>query len=138
MPSFRPDKMASVIRSITSDMIANRLSDPRISPFASITRVEVSADLQIAKIYISVMGSAADESRTLRGLDHARGHIQRTIATKITARHCPEIRFIRDESIKRAAEIIRIINENVPQPLADDDLDADDFSDNDDAEGATS
>ena len=124
MPSFRPDKMASVIRSITSDMIANRLNDPRISSFASVTRVEVSADLQTAKIYVSVMGTPADESRTLRGLGHARGHIQRAIAGKITARHCPVIQFVRDESIKRAAEILRIIDENVPPaPEADEEID---------------
>jgi ribosome-binding factor A len=119
MKSFRPDKMGSLIRSIVSDMIANRLQDPRISQFASVTRVEVSGDLQLAKVHISVMGTDADERRTLAGLNHAKGHIQRAIAKGVTARHCPVVQFFADTSIKKAAEIIRIIDENVPQPAGD-------------------
>ena len=117
MRSFRPDKVASLIRSIVSDMIANKLQDPRISRFASVTRVEVSGDLQVAKVHISVMGSEADQRKTMQGLDHAKGHIQRAVAHGVTARHCPQVRFIADGSIKKAAEIIQIIDENVPRPL---------------------
>ena len=57
MRSYRVDKMCSFIRSLVSEVIANKLNDPRISPFASVTRVEMSADLQVAKVYVSVMGS---------------------------------------------------------------------------------
>lgn len=114
MKSFRPDKVASVIREVVGSMIAEKLQDPRISRFASVTRVEVSGDLQHAKVYISVMGSGADERSTLRGLNHARGHIQRSVASAITARTCPHVTFLVDESLKKAQEIIRIIDENVP------------------------
>jgi ribosome-binding factor A len=155
MKSFRPDKMASLIRTIVSDMIANRLQDPRVDPFTSVTRVEVSGDLQLAKIYISVMGSDADERRTMAGLKHAKGHIQRAIAHGITARHCPVVQFYADGSLKKAAEIIRIIDENVPRPIeapssedladeddhdaADDDSGVDDAAEDDEskADGAT-
>ena len=116
MRSFRPDKVASLIRSIVSDMIANKLQDPRISRFASVTRVEVSGDLQVAKVHISVMGSETDQRKTMQGLDHAKGHVQRAVARGVTARHCPQLRFIADGSIKKAAEIIQIIDENVPRP----------------------
>ena len=57
---------------------------------------------------------------------------------RTAASRCPEVRFIRDESIKRAAEIIKIIDENVPQPPADEEIEAEQFNDNDDAEGAIS
>ncbi len=114
MKSFRPDKMASLIRGIVSDMIANKLNDPRISSFTSITRVEVSGDLQLAKVYISVMGSEAQERKTMAALEHARGHVQRAIAKGVTARVCPVLSFHTDRSIKKAAEIIKIIDENIP------------------------
>ncbi len=114
MKSFRPDKMASLIRLIVSDMIANKLQDPRISTFASVTRVEVSGDLQIAKVFVSVMGSEADDRRTMTALNHARGHIQKAVAKGVSTRVCPQISFHSDASIKKAAEIIRIIDESVP------------------------
>ncbi len=125
MASYRRDKMASLIRSITGAMIANKLSDPRISPFASVTRVELSADLQVAKVYVSVMGNDADQTTTMRGLEHARGRIQREVAKNIRARHCPELRFISDASIKKAARIMQIIEDSVPPPPEEADRDDD-------------
>lgn len=120
MKSYRPDKVASVIREIIGGMIAEKLQDPRISRFTSVTRVEVSGDLQNAKVFVSVMGTEAEQRSTLRGLDHARGLIQRAVARGITARVCPQVRFVADGSIKKAQEIIRIINENVPREPEDD------------------
>ena len=127
MKSFRPDKVASVIREIVGGMIADKLQDPRISRFASVTRVEVSGDLQNAKVYISVMGTEAEQRNTFRGLDHARGRIQRAVAKGISARVCPQVRFVPDGSIKKAQEIIRIIDESLPPaPEAVDSFEPDD------------
>lgn len=113
MPSFRPAKMASLVRDLISDAIANKLNDPRISPLASVTRVEVSGDLTVAKVYVSVYGSERDSRRTLRGLDHAAGHIQRLLARQLQTRHCPEVRFLADASVKGTFETVRVIEESV-------------------------
>ena len=118
MRSFRVDKMASTIRQIVGDAIAHRLNDPRISPLASITRVEVSGDLQVAKVYVSVVGDAAQGRRTLAGLQHAGGHVQGLLAGKLTVRRCPEIRFILDESLKKASETMRMIDESLSEDQA--------------------
>jgi len=107
----RLEKVASVIRDVVSDAVANRLSDPRISPLASVTRVEVAGDLQTACVYISVLGTPADERRTLAGLDHAVGHVQRLLAGRLRTRQCPRLRFVSDPSIKKGAETIRMIDE---------------------------
>lgn len=120
MRSHRPDKMASLIRTIISDVIAHKLSDPRISPFVSITRVEVTADLQHARVHVSVMGDEAEARSTMRGLEHARGVMQRAVARNVTSRVCPHISFALDGSIKKAAEIIKIIDESVRRPLDED------------------
>jgi ribosome-binding factor A len=104
--------MASVVREIASDVIANHLQDPRICPMTSITRVEVSGDLQHARIHVSVMGSESDQRRTLAGLNHARAHVQRAVAAGISARQCPHISFELDQSLKKAAAILKIIEEN--------------------------
>jgi ribosome-binding factor A len=123
--------MGSVVRQIVSDLLAKKLQDPRISRFASVTRVEVSGDLQVAKVYVSVMGSEAEQRGTMRALDHAKGHIQRILAKSIAARHCPELRFLADPSIKGTNEVLRIIDASVPPPSADpDDRDSDTVPDN--------
>lgn len=113
MSSHRLAKMASTVRMIAGEAILNKLNDPRISPMTSVTRVEMSGDLQIAKLYISVLGSDADRRRTMRGLEHAVGHIQRILAKRLTTRHCPEIRFEVDERLKRTAETLQIIEQSV-------------------------
>jgi ribosome-binding factor A len=111
MRSFRADKMGSFIRGLVGDVIANKLSDPRVSRFTSVTRVEVSGDLQLAKVYVSVMGSPAEQQRTLRGLQHATGHIQRLVGRELSVRHVPEIRFLADDSIKGSARTFELIDE---------------------------
>jgi len=115
MKSFRTDKMASLIRTIASDMIANKVHDPRIGKFVSITRVEVTQDLQMAKIFVSVMGSEEEQRSTMRGLKSAQGLIQRAVAKGVTARICPHLTFVSDHSIKKAAEIMAIINHNAEE-----------------------
>jgi ribosome-binding factor A len=115
MRSFRVDKLGSTIRDIVSDAIANRLNDPRISPLTSITRVEVSGDLQIAKVFVSVLGGASQARKTMAGLTHAGGHVQRLVAERLSVRRCPEIRFVLDASLKKAAETIRVIEDSVGQ-----------------------
>ena len=53
-----------MIRSIVADAIQNRLNDPRILPLTSITRVAVSDDFSLARIYVSVMApDAADDAQ---------------------------------------------------------------------------
>ena len=51
MKPYRQEKVASEVRAVVGDAIANRLSDPRISPFVSVTRVSVSGDLAVADVY---------------------------------------------------------------------------------------
>lgn len=125
MASHRVEKMASNVRAVVSDVILNQLNDPRISPLTSVTRVQMSDDLQIARVFISVLGSEAQCRRTFAGLEHAVAHIQRILARRLQARLCPQIRLQMDDSLKRSAETIEMINksadpENASQVLGDD------------------
>ena len=106
--------MANHVRSIVSDAIHNKLNDPRIAPMTSVTRVVVSADLQNAKVYVSVFGEPGEVRRTVAGLQHAAGRIQRILARSLHTRQCPHLRIELDETIRKTAETIRIIDESVP------------------------
>jgi len=111
MKPYRIEKVASTIQ----DAIVNRLSDPRISRFTSVTRVKVSGDLQLAKVYVSVMGSPGEQRRTMAGLQHAVGHVQTLLAKRLHIRQCPRIQFVLDESIKKAAQTMRLIEQSMAE-----------------------
>ncbi|MBI4718885.1 MAG: 30S ribosome-binding factor RbfA [Planctomycetes bacterium] len=133
---FRRERVASVVQEIVSEAIARRLSDPRIAPLTTVTRVEVTADLLVAKVYFSVVGDDADERRTLAAIRHARGFIQRIVARELTLRQCPELRFDIDQGAKRARETLQLLEENRRRSPdlfgATDDSAAEEPEDNDD------
>ena len=115
MKSYRPQRVSNVVREVVSEAIANKLNDPRIAPFSSVTRVEVSRDLEYARVYVSVMGPPEVQRRTMKGLESALGVVQRLVAGELRIRQCPRLSFHLDESIKRAAETIKIINETMAE-----------------------
>ncbi len=112
MAPFRKEKVASVVRDTISDAIARKLSDPRIAPFTTVTRVEITGDLAVATVYLTVQGEPADERRTIRAMRHASGFLQRFVAQALTMRQCPELRFQLDESAKIVRETLQLLAEN--------------------------
>jgi len=80
--------------------------------------VELSGDLEIATVYVSVIGDDAESRKTLAGLRHAEGHLQRLLASRLQTRHSPEVRFRLDLALKGAAETLRIIEESLREDRA--------------------
>ena len=104
--------MMSLIREAVSDIIQNRLNDPRIEGFVTVTQVDVSPDIRNADIYLSVM--AADETiekRTHIAIQHATKHIQSLLAERMTTRFVPILRLLKDEKIKKTLDTLRVIEE---------------------------
>jgi ribosome-binding factor A len=116
----RLERLASLIRQVVMEAIMRRISDPRVSPFTSVTRVEVAPDLSFADVHVSVMGSDSDQRTTLRGLQSARGMVQSMLARDLSTRHCPTLRFHLDDSIKRGIATIKKIEEIVPPASTED------------------
>lgn len=115
MKSFRIEKVSSELKRMVSDAIRDELQDPRIAVITSVTHVEVSRDLEHAKVYVSVLGSPAEQSRTMAALHSARGYVQRLVARELNVRQCPHIVFCSDDSIKKANEVLRLINESMDE-----------------------
>jgi len=112
MPTRRQEKVARVIREVVSDVIANHLSDPRITGFVSVTRVEVLADLRSAEVYLSIF--AADDGakeRTLTAITHARARIQSFLAGALESKFCPVLRFHEDEQFRKTLEVMKLIDQ---------------------------
>jgi ribosome-binding factor A len=107
--NWRQDQLGDVIAHELSDLMRTRLKDPRVG-FASITGVEVSADLRHAKVFVSVMGDEPEQRATLAALEHAAGFLRHELAQRLTVRYTPEIVFRLDQSIARGAHVIDLIN----------------------------
>lgn len=107
--SRRTERLSSLIQRIIADEIQRGLGDPRIAPLTSITRVEISADLSSAKVFVSVFGEDAAGRRTVRALASAAGHLRAVLADQISIRTVPRLTFKLDESLKRGFEVTQMI-----------------------------
>lgn len=114
--------MARIIQTSVSDVIQNRLSDPRIGGMISVTRVEISADLRAARVFLSIVGvSEAQQELCLRAIRHAHGFIQTHLADALTMKICPTLQFVLDHSLKKGFEITKILDALEAQRLAQQD-----------------
>jgi len=109
---FRKERVASAVRDIVSEAIAHRLNDPRVAPMTTVTRVEMTGDLLVAKVYLSVPGDESAEGRTLAAVLHAGGFIRRIVARELSIRQCPELRFAIDEAAKGVRRTMALLDEN--------------------------
>ena len=110
MKHHRLARVAEAIREAASEAILFHLKDPRVK-FTTVTRAEVSADLQHAKVYVSVMGSDRDRSLTLHGLKSAAGFIQSKVADRMKSRYVPILEFVLDEGVRNSMEVARLLAE---------------------------
>lgn len=110
MKTFRTARVAEAVREVASETILYELRDPRVK-LVTVTRAEVSGDLQHAKVYVSIMGTEKEQQLTLRGLKHAAGFVQSKLAKRLQTRYTPVINFVLDPGVKNSIEITRLINE---------------------------
>jgi ribosome-binding factor A len=94
-----------------SDIIRNKVKDPRIDMMTSVTSVEVAPDLKTCKVYISVLGDEEKRDKTMEGLLSSKGFIRHELARTVNLRNTPEITFIADESIEYGVKMSKLIDE---------------------------
>jgi ribosome-binding factor A len=104
--------MAEAIREVVSSAILFEVADPRVHS-VTVLRVEVTADLRNAAVYVSIMGNEAERKQTFRGLLHATGFLQARVAARLQTRFTPILSFKHDESVKKAMEVSRLIDEAI-------------------------
>lgn len=96
-------------------MLAGELKDPRIAGMVTVTEVRVSPDLKQARVYVSVLGSDAEQQSTLKGLEAAAGFIRHELAERLRMRRSPEMLFVLDHSEEygqRIEQLLRTTKKN--------------------------
>jgi ribosome-binding factor A len=106
----RPDRVGEEIRHELAALLAREVHDPGIG-FVTLTRVKVSPDLQLARVFYTMMGDKAAHAATAKALDRATPFLRRQIGARIRLRRVPEIRFEFDKSVERQDRIERILFE---------------------------
>lgn len=106
--------MNEAIRQILSDTIPT-LKDPRIG-FVTVTGVAAAAGYEHATVYVSVLGSDAEQERTLDGLRAAHGVLQAHVARRLGTRRTPVLTFEYDPAIERGVRLTKLIDELAPAP----------------------
>ncbi len=112
MRPFRNEKVASRIRDIIGEALVHQMRDPRIAMLTSVSRVEVSSDLQVARIFLTVPGGPGNERKTMAAVQHAAGFFQRLVASQMSLRTCPELRFEIDVGARMALDTLNLIEQN--------------------------
>jgi ribosome-binding factor A len=110
--SRRVDRVAELIKREVSQMLLNGIKDDRVGVgMVSVTDVDVSGDLQHAKIYVSIYGSDDAREQTMAGLKSATGYVRRELGQRIRLRRTPEVVFHEDRSIERGTRVLSLINQ---------------------------
>ena len=107
----RPDRVAAAIREEVATFLSQDVKDPRIVGLVTVTGVDVSRDLHVATVYVSIYGSESERAATADGLASVAGHLRARVGRALRLRVAPEIVFKPDESIARAARIETLLSQ---------------------------
>jgi ribosome-binding factor A len=104
----RPRQVGDVVRAELARLLHEELRDPEIG-FATITDVEMAADLRSAKVFVSVFGSAESFQKTVAALNHARGLLRTLVGRNCGLRYAPDLHFVEDHTLERGARVNELL-----------------------------
>jgi len=110
MTSYRQRRVADTIREELAELLQREAHDPRLSG-VSITAVETSQDLRLARVYFSMLGDDAEVQQALRAFEKASGYLRRELASRVQLRYMPELIFRFDDSLATGGRIETLLHE---------------------------
>jgi ribosome-binding factor A len=106
----RPERVGDQIRSELALLLAREVHDPGIG-FVTLTRVQVSPDLQLARVFYTALGDDKTRDASARALERAAPFLRRQLGARLRLRRAPELRFLYDGSIAGQDRIEQILQE---------------------------
>jgi ribosome-binding factor A len=108
----RISRVSELIKREISQMLLFGIKDERVGGgMVSVTDVDVSGDLQHAKIFVSIYGTDEARAATMEGLQSACGYIRGQLGKRVNLRRTPEISFAEDRSLERGMRVISLIEQ---------------------------
>jgi ribosome-binding factor A len=116
----RQRQVAELLHEEISLLIQRRARDPRLG-FVTVTGVEMSPDLRVAHVYVSVLGSDDDVRQSLESLRRAAGFFRRELGASLSLRYLPELNFRPDDTLERALRIDQLL-ESLQEKTPEDEI----------------
>jgi ribosome-binding factor A len=121
----RVSRVSSLIKREVSQMLLHEIKDDRVGAgMVSVTDVDVSGDLQHAKIFVSIYGTEEAKAETMDGLRSSTSFVRRELGHRIRLRRTPEVVFLEDTSLERGDRMLHLLNQISQNRLEDDDLES--------------
>jgi ribosome-binding factor A len=109
----RPDRVGDQIRQEITLLLTREVHDPGIG-FLTVTRVQVTSDLQVARVFYTTMGTEKERRETERALARALPFLRRQVGERLRLRRVPTLQFVFDKSVEtqeRVEQLLREIHE---------------------------
>jgi len=116
--SQRTERVGELIHHEISSLLIKGLKDPRIG-FVTISAVDVSPDLRLARVYYTVIGDEAARRESAAGLKSSSSYIRQQLSRCLSLKYVPELVFLYDESVEYGHRIESILRDIKPGPSDD-------------------
>lgn len=108
--SHRTERVAEQIREEVSQILSTEVADPGIG-LVTVTRVKVTPDLSLARIYWTMMGDQAERKKTQKALVRAASYVRHLLSTRMSLRRSPEVVFTFDQAVTAQDRVEQILQE---------------------------
>lgn len=106
----RTDRLNSLLKEVISEVIKRDVRNPHVKELITVTRVEITKDLRLAKVYVSVIGAENEKAETIAALNSASGFIAVNSSKKVVMRYFPELTFKLDDSVDKHMRIENLLH----------------------------
>ena len=109
--SRRVARVAALIKREVSQMLLSEIKDDRVGAgMVSVTDVDVSGDLQHAKIFVSIYGTEEAKMETMAGLESSVNYVRKELGSRMQLRRTPTVKFLQDPSLERGDHMLELLN----------------------------
>lgn len=115
---FRQRRVGDQLREHLAQLLMHEVKDPGLG-FVTVTEVRMSPDLAHARVYVSVLGDAAQREQSLESLGRAAGYLRTEVGRRMRLRHTPLLNFVADDTLDRSDRIEELLRQNPPSSDAD-------------------
>ncbi len=108
--THRIERISEQLREEVSQILATDVADPGVG-LVTVSRVKVSPDLSLARVYWTLIGTAAERTRTTKALQRAAPFVRHILATRLTLRRVPEVTFHFDQGLEAHQRVEELLHE---------------------------
>ena len=110
----RARRVADQMQRELSELIRLEVKDPRVG-MLTITEVEVTRDMDHAKVFFTTLGGKPEHDACLEGLQRASGFLRTQLSQRMQLRQVPKLSFVYDHSVERGVQLSQLIETAVAE-----------------------